>query len=120
MNLLQSQSQASVQTDGFSQGRSNDGLGKGVHSVARAPGSSSSNFSSSEWRTLHDEIKTSGNQDPEKGAITLTGKYAKYAGEPPDGGLKAWSVILACVVYHFLHNVPGTDKNDRGSRAGPA
>jgi hypothetical protein len=120
MNLLQNRSQAPVQTDGFCQGKLNDGLGKGVHSVARAPGSSSSNFSSLEWRTLHDEIKTSDGQDTEKGAIKLTGKYAKYAGEPPDGGLKAWSVILACVGYRFMHNVPGADRNDRGSYAGPA
>ncbi|KAF8128735.1 MFS general substrate transporter [Boletus edulis] len=35
----------------------------------------------------------------------LTDKYAKYAGDPPDGGLKAWSVILA---------VLGTYRNDRG------
>jgi len=104
MNLLQCQGQAQVQRDG---------LGESIFSVT--PGSFSSNLSSPELRTLHDEIETSGSQDPEKGAIELTGKYAKYAGEPPDGGLKAWSVILACVGYRFLQSVSGADRNDCGS-----
>ncbi|KAI5985639.1 MFS general substrate transporter [Pisolithus albus] len=31
----------------------------------------------------------------EKSSQDITDKYAKYAGEAPDGGLKAWSVIVA-------------------------
>ena len=107
MNLLQSQSQTQVQRDGLP----NNAVGKGVHCVT--PGSPS-NFSSSELRTLHDENEISSGQDPEKSAIKHTGKYAKYAGEPPDGGLKAWTVIIACVKYGFPRNVP-TDRNNHGS-----
>ncbi|KAG6380143.1 major facilitator superfamily domain-containing protein [Boletus reticuloceps] len=112
MDLLQSQSQAQVQRDGFGQGKSNDEAVKGVHAVTSRY--FSSNLSSSECRTLHDENGTSRDQDSEKDALKLTGKYAKYAGDPPDGGLKAWSVILACVRYRFLHSVLGTYRNDRG------
>lgn len=112
MNSLQSQNQAQVEKDGFDQAKSNDGFGKDVLSLT--PESLSPNFCSSELRTLHDETEVSNVQDPEKGAMKLTGKYAKYAGEPPDGGLKAWSVILACVDYR-VQCVPGTDSDDRGS-----
>ncbi|KIJ59717.1 hypothetical protein HYDPIDRAFT_177749 [Hydnomerulius pinastri MD-312] len=45
----------------------------------------------SEHQTLHDEKSS----DPEQNLPELAGKYAKYAGEAPDGGFKAWSVILA-------------------------
>ncbi|KAH7889175.1 MFS general substrate transporter [Phlebopus sp. FC_14] len=53
----------------------------------------------SDDHTLHE--KTS---DPEM----LTGKYAKYAGEAPDGGFKAWSVILAttlttCAAFGYVN-----------------
>ncbi|KAI9460695.1 MFS general substrate transporter [Boletus coccyginus] len=90
MNLLHGQGQARFQRDR---------LGECIFSVT--PGSFSPNHSSPELRTLRDEIGTSGIQDPEKGAIELTGKYAGYAGEPPDGGLKAWSVILATGLTTF-------------------
>lgn len=114
MSIFQNQSQAQVQSDGPGQAESNDEVTKDAPSVT--PGFFSSNLSSSELQTLHDEKEISNSQDPENGATKLTGKYAKYAGEPPDGGLKAWSVILACVDYHVLHCVPGTDDKDRGSR----
>ena len=115
MNILRSQSQAPVHRDGFGQEKPNEGLRQGVLSATR--GSFSSNLSLSEWQTLHEENKTSGGQDPEKDVMELAGKYAKYAGEPPDGGFKAWSVVLAYVGYRCLHSVPGTD---RGPHAGPA
>ncbi|KIN99867.1 hypothetical protein M404DRAFT_30126 [Pisolithus tinctorius Marx 270] len=41
-------------------------------------------------QTLHEKIS----QD-------IPDKYAKYAGEAPDGGLKAWSVIVAAVLTTF-------------------
>lgn len=112
MNRLESQGQTQVRKDGFDQAKSNDGGGKDVRSVPPRP--LSSNSCPSELRTLHDENEVSSGQDPEKGATKLTGKYAKYAGEPPDGGLKAWSVILACVEY-LVQPVPDTDNSDRGS-----
>ncbi|KAI6036000.1 MFS general substrate transporter [Pisolithus microcarpus] len=37
----------------------------------------------------------------EKTSQDITDKYAKYAGEAPDGGLKAWSVIVASMLTTF-------------------
>lgn len=114
MNPTQSQSQAQVHGDGFDQAKSNNSVEKDV--LYMALGSSSSNRCPSELRTLHDdENEPSSTLDPEKGATQLAGIYAKYAGEPPDGGLKAWSVILACVDYR-IQRMSGTDNNYRGSR----
>ncbi|KAF8556571.1 MFS general substrate transporter [Imleria badia] len=50
----------------------------------------------------------SSGQDPEKSTIKLAGKYAKYAGEPPDGGLKAWTVIIGtafttCAAFGYVN-----------------
>lgn len=81
MNLSQNQQAHGVE----------DGIGKGDVGILN-PRSPPSNTS---LRTLFGEHTISSDQDPEKGVTTLMGKYAKYAGEPPDGGLKAWSVVLA-------------------------
>lgn len=70
-----------------------DDIAKDVHSPN--PRSSPSDLS---LRTLYgeQEVSTLSVEDVEKVVKTavLTGKYAKYAGEPPDGGLKAWTVVL--------------------------
>lgn len=99
MSLLQSKNQDQDQNDGPGEAKSMDEVAEGILSVT--PGSFSPNHSSSEVRTLHDEKEIPSSYDPEEGVIKLTGKYAKYAGEAPDGGLKAWSVILACVSLHI-------------------
>ncbi|KAF9242043.1 MFS general substrate transporter [Melanogaster broomeanus] len=57
-------------------------------------GPSSRTPSASELHTVHDENSS----NPEKDIPKITGKYAKYAGDTPDGGFKAWSVLLAWVV----------------------
>lgn len=38
---------------------------------------------------------------PEKISQDVTDKYARYAGEAPDGGFKAWSVVLASMLTTF-------------------
>ena len=98
MSILQDQSQARPQSDEPGRPKSNDGAPQSALSVISRPFSPS--YSLSELRTLQGEKEVEDNQDPEKGTLEHPGKYAKYAGEPPDGGLKAWSVILACVSYY--------------------
>lgn len=104
---MQTRTQSQLQEDGFSETNSNKRVGTGV--LLKSPESFSSDHSPSELRTLHDETETPSSQDPEKGAIELTGKLAKYAGEAPDGGLKAWSVIVACVYCRLLDRLLDAD-----------
>ncbi|KAI6131938.1 MFS general substrate transporter [Pisolithus thermaeus] len=47
-------------------------------------------------RTIRDNQKL-----PDKTSQDITEKYAKDAGEAPDGGLKAWSVVLASMLTTF-------------------
>ncbi|KAI5985628.1 MFS general substrate transporter [Pisolithus albus] len=42
-----------------------------------------------------------GQKLPEKTSQDITDKYAKYAGDAPDGGIKAWSVVLASMLTTF-------------------
>ena len=60
--------------------------------IPQTLGSLPSNYS---LRTLYGENEYPNGAEPEMGAAKLAGGHAKYAGEPPDGGFKAWSVILA-------------------------
>ncbi|KAI6124769.1 MFS general substrate transporter [Pisolithus croceorrhizus] len=46
--------------------------------------------------TIRDDQKL-----PDKTSQDITDKYAKYAGEVPDGGFKAWSVVLASMLTTF-------------------
>ena len=85
MDLLQSQSHSNEPSQGI---------------PSDTPGSFSCH--PSEFRTLQDEKEFPDSQNPERGTMMLTGKYSKDAGEPPDGGLKAWSIILAYVCSHFI------------------
>ena len=98
MTILQDQRQARPQSDEPGRPKSNDGAPKSALSVT--PRSFSPSYSFLELRTLQEEKGVVDNQDPEKGTLEHSGKYAKYAGEPPDGGLKAWSVVLACMSYY--------------------
>ncbi|KAN0094728.1 Major facilitator superfamily domain containing protein [Tylopilus felleus] len=88
------QNQAQAHTKGFGSKKSNIRVEVGECGHSVNPGSLSTTLFSLDTRTIHDENEILGDQDAEKYTITLTGKYAKYAGEAPDGGLKAWSVIL--------------------------
>lgn len=97
---LQGQNQAQAHTKGFGSKKSNIRVEVGECGHSVNPGSLSTTLFSLDTRTIHDENEILGDQDAEKYTITLTGKYAKYAGEAPDGGLKAWSVILGFVSYH--------------------
>ena len=80
MHHLQSQRQAQVHN-------ADGGVGKGVPILSSSPSNES-------LQTCCDEHGISNDKDTEKCVTELPGKYAKYAGDPPDGGLKAWSVIL--------------------------
>lgn len=94
MDLSQDQSEAQAQEDGgFARTQKKSNNETGEDPVIQE--SFSSDLSSLELRTLHDPNEILDDQDLEKGPVKLTSKYDKYAGEPPDGGLKAWSVILA-------------------------
>lgn len=75
-----------------------DIVGKDVRSLN--PRSAPSNLS---LRTLYDEQEASSIKDPEKyiKPVVLTDEYTGHADEPPDGGLKAWSVILGYVLPAF-------------------
>ncbi|KAI5985635.1 hypothetical protein EDD15DRAFT_1629834 [Pisolithus albus] len=42
-----------------------------------------------------------GQKLPEKTSQDITDKYATHAGDAPDGGIKAWSVVLASMLTTF-------------------
>ncbi|KAF8838762.1 MFS general substrate transporter [Paxillus ammoniavirescens] len=64
-------------------------------------GCSSRPASTTELQTLHDESPP----DTEKAIhCNVDGKYGKYAGDAPDGGFKAWSVLLAVSLTAFAAN----------------
>ncbi|KAF9220115.1 MFS general substrate transporter [Gyrodon lividus] len=95
-------SQTQAQGLQFAQEKSKDATGDDT--LAVTPGSSSGTASASELHTLHEEHPS----DPEKSVPKLTGKYAKYAGDAPDGGLKAWSILLAtsltcCSAFGYIN-----------------
>jgi len=103
MNSQQDQGEAQ-----FHAGSTNAMVGTGKRGHSVNPGSLSTALASLESRTIHEENEIQGSQDLEKDSMELAGKYAKYAGEAPDGGLKAWSVILGtalttCAAFGYVN-----------------
>lgn len=112
MNFLRSQSQASPEQDEKS------------NTVPRSTLSGKPGAFES-LQTLHEQTdfpitaEDKGDDDDlelNKG-VELTGKYAKYAGKTPDGGLKAWTVVFGYLGYRFFASSLWSIDDDDGCRA---
>lgn len=104
MNFSQNQFEVLGQRDVFGQRKSDRAIEKDVLFIENPGGSPSddSSLSSLELRIPADENGRLCNRDTRKGVKEVTEDY-KYASSPPDGGLKAWSVVAAYVPRSASH-----------------